>query len=461
MPSPCFRQGLCFLKGKFSTEKHSHLEHSRLKCANFLIFQQSCIVVKPFYRFSFFLPALLFGLGVPSAFANNLTKIQQEIKQKQTQIAEQKKKRDSLQSTLKSQEIEMGNVSNNLKKTEMTLGETRQAIQRTEQEIKRLEKQETLQKEKLKAQLDSAYRSGIHPSVLERLLSESAKNADRMEAYYDHINQVRIDAIYELRRTQDELKARRDELRGQQKGQQSQLSEQKKQEKELQKVKNERERTILALDKTLEKEQHRLDELKANEAALRNQISRAAQEAERQAKQKEKEREQQELAKLEQKKAAEQKRKATEQEKQEVRERVREQVREEVRAGNGLGNGKYAMPVSGKIINSYGSTQMGELKWNGVVIQAGAGTPVRAIAGGRVILAEWLQGYGQLVIIDHGAGDMSLYGYNQSLSVRKGARVSAGQVIAGVGNSGGQSRSALYFEIRRKGAAVNPMRWLK
>lgn len=401
------------------------------------------------------------GFSAQAVQANKLSDVQKEIKQKESKIAEQKRKRESLQSTLKSQEIEMGNVSNSLKKTEMTLGEIRQAIQRTEQEIKRLENQEIQQKEKLKQQLDSAYRSGIHPSVLERLLSEAAKNADRMEAYYDHINQVRIDAIYELRRTQEELKARRDELRGQQKGQQTQLSEQKKQEKELQKVKNERERTILAIDKTLEKEQSRLEDLRANENALRNQISRAAQEAAQQAKQREKEREQQELAKLEQKKASEQKRKATEQEKQEVRERVREEVREEVRAGNGLGSGKYAMPVSGKVVNSYGSTQMGELRWNGIVIQAGAGTPVRAIAGGKVILAEWLQGYGQLVIIDHGGGDMSLYGYNQSLSVRKGARVSAGQTIAAVGNSGGQSRSALYFEIRRKGAAVNPMRWLK
>lgn len=401
------------------------------------------------------------GFSAQAVQANKLSDVQKEIKQKESKIAEQKRKRESLQSTLKSQEIEMGNVSNSLKKTEMTLGEIRQAIQRTEQEIKRLENQEIQQKEKLKQQLDSAYRSGIHPSVLERLLSEAAKNADRMEAYYDHINQVRIDAIYELRRTQEELKARRDELRGQQKGQQTQLSEQKKQEKELQKVKNERERTILAIDKTLEKEQSRLEDLRANENALRNQISRAAQEAAQQDKQREKEREQQELAKLEQKKASEQKRKATEQEKQEVRERVREEVREEVRAGNGLGSGKYAMPVSGKVVNSYGSTQMGELRWNGIVIQAGAGTPVRAIAGGKVILAEWLQGYGQLVIIDHGGGDMSLYGYNQSLSVRKGARVSAGQTIAAVGNSGGQSRSALYFEIRRKGAAVNPMRWLK
>ncbi|WP_373766566.1 murein hydrolase activator EnvC [Glaesserella sp.] len=382
------------------------------------------------------------GVVLPQyAKANDLSQIQQKIKQQQSKIDEQKKKRDSLQSTLKNQEIEMGQVLNNLKKTELTLAETRQAIQRTEQEIKRLEKQEKEQKEKLKEQLDSAYRSGIHPSVLERLLSEEAKNADRMGAYYEHINQVRIDAIYDLRRTQEELKTRRDELKGQQKGQQTQLNAQKKQEKDLQKVKNERESTIRSIDKTLQQDQTRLDALKTNETALRNQLTKAANEAAQQ--------EKQEIAQLEQKKNTEEKRKPTEQEKQRVR------------AGSGLGSGKYPMPVAGKVTNNFGSTQMGELKWNGIVIQAGAGTPVKAIAAGRVILADWLQGYGQVVVIDHGNGDMSLYGYNQSVAVSKGSRVQAGQTIANVGNSGGQSRSALYFEIRRKGQAVNPLKWVK
>ncbi|MDE3956713.1 murein hydrolase activator EnvC [Glaesserella parasuis] len=382
--------------------------------------------------------------AVPTLFtetmAGDLSKIQQKSQALKHKIDEQKKKRDSLQSTLKNQEIEMGKVLNSLKQTEMTLSETRASIKRTEQEIKRLEKQEAVQKEKLKEQLDSAYRSGIHPSVLERLLSEEAKNADRMGAYYEHINQVRIDAIYELRRTQADLKARRDELKEQQKGQQTQLNKQKKQEKDLQKVKNERESTLRSIDKSLAQDQGHLENLKANEEALRNQLVQASNESEQQ--------EKQDIAKLEQKKNTEERSSATESEKQQVR------------AGNGL-SGKYRMPVSGKIINRFGSTQMGEIKWNGVVIQASAGTPVRAIAGGRVILATWLQGYGEVVVIEHGKGDMSLYGYNQSVNVRKGERVQAGQVIASVGNSGGQSRSALYFEIRRKGVAVNPLKWVQ
>ena len=331
--------------------------------------------------------------------AEDLSQIQQRIKQQQSKINENRQKRNVLQSTLKTQEIEMGKVIN-----------------------------------KLKEQLDSAYRSGIHPSVLERLMSEPAKDADRMTAYYEHINQVRIDAIYELRRTQAELKARRDEFQGQQKGQQTQLTEQKKQEKDLKKVQNERELTLKSIDKVLEQDENRLDSLKANAESLKQQVANAARESERQ--------EKQDLAALEAKKNKEENRKATEQEKQQVR------------AGSGL-KGGYSMPVSGKVVQSFGNG------WTGVVISANAGTPVKAIASGRVIMSDWLQGYGNMVAIDHGNGDISLYGYNQNLSVRKGSRVAAGQTIATVGNSGGQTRSGLYFGITRKGSPVNPMKLVK
>lgn len=247
------------------------------------------------FRSFYVIPLLIcFSVFVQSSYATELSSIQQKIKQQQSKINEQRQKRSVLQSTLKTQEIEMGKVLGKLKETEMSLTETRQAIKRTEQEIQRLEKQEKEQKEKLKEQLDSAYRSGIHPSVLERLMSESAKNADRMTAYYAHINQVRIDTINDLRRTQQELKDRRDELKGQQKGQQTQLSEQKKQEKDLKKVQNERETTLRSINKTLEQDESRLESLKSNEAALRNQLAKATAESERQ--------EEQEIAKLEQKK---------------------------------------------------------------------------------------------------------------------------------------------------------------
>ncbi|CAK8738051.1 Murein hydrolase activator EnvC [Sodalis praecaptivus] len=117
-------------------------------------------------------------------------------------------------------------------------------------------------------------------------------------------------------------------------------------------------------------------------------------------------------------------------------------------------------PVRGRTLHSFGEPQQGELRYKGLVITAPEGSEVKAIAAGRVLMVDWLQGYGLMVVIEHGKGDMSLYGYNQSALVNVGDQVKAGQPIALVGASGGQGTPSLYFEIRRQGQAVNPIPWL-
>ncbi len=107
------------------------------------------------------------------------------------------------------------------------------------------------------------------------------------------------------------------------------------------------------------------------------------------------------------------------------------------------------------MVNSYRANYAGK----GSVTVASEGTEVKAIADGRVILADWLQGYGLVVVVEHGKGDI-VYGYNQSALVSVGSQVRAGQPIALVGSSGGQGRPSLYFEIRRQGQAVDPQPWL-
>ena len=100
-------------------------------------------------------------------------------------------------------------------------------------------------------------------------------------------------------------------------------------------------------------------------------------------------------------------------------------------------------------------------RWQGVTIPAKAGTTVQAIHHGRVVYADWLRGSGLLLIIDHGDGYMSLYAHNQSLLRDVGEWVSAGTAISTVGNSGGQERDGLYFEVRHEGKPVDPSRWCK
>jgi len=124
--------------------------------------------------------------------------------------------------------------------------------------------------------------------------------------------------------------------------------------------------------------------------------------------------------------------------------------------------GRLKWPVKGKVKRLFGkSRQAANLKWNGVLIPSREGKDVKAISHGRVAYADWLRGYGMLVIIDHGDGYMTLYGYNQALYKETGDWVEEGEVIATVGRSGGQLKSALYFEVRVKGQPSNPTKWCK
>ncbi|WP_443090403.1 murein hydrolase activator EnvC [Basfia succiniciproducens] len=390
----------------------------------------------------------LLGLGLFFAFplqAADLSKIQQQIKQQEQKIAEQKRTQNQLQSTLKAQETKMSGMIGELRQTETDLKETRKIISETNKQIRTLEQQERAQKEKLAKQLDAVYRSGNPSSVVEHLLSDDAKKADRMKVYYEHMNQARMDAIAEIRNTWAQLDEQKNVLNTQLQEQQTQLSTQKKQQQELQKMKNERQSTLNKLSKSLKQDQNRLQTLKENEIALRNEIQRAAQAAQQQEK---REREAYTAKKESEEKRSNKPYQPTSQEQQLIR------------SNSGL-SGRYAYPVVGRILHAFGSQQAGEVKWKGIVISARAGTAVKSIANGRVILANWLQGYGLVVVVDHGKGDMSLYGYNQSVSVKVGSLVRAGQQIAEVGNSGGQGSSGLYFEIRRQGNAVNPMGWLR
>lgn len=124
--------------------------------------------------------------------------------------------------------------------------------------------------------------------------------------------------------------------------------------------------------------------------------------------------------------------------------------------------GKLAWPVEGKVRKLFGSHKpQSDLKWQGIVIEAGSGEHVRAVSNGRVAFADWLRGMGNLIIIDHGNSYLSLYGHNESLFKAAGEWVESGEIIGSIGSSGGQQAPGLYFEIRKKGKPQNPTRWCK
>ena len=123
--------------------------------------------------------------------------------------------------------------------------------------------------------------------------------------------------------------------------------------------------------------------------------------------------------------------------------------------------GEYQLPVTGDIRAHFGDEKsVGKLRWEGLFIAAKSGKSVRALADGEVVYSDWLQGFGMLVILDHGDGYMTLYGGNRTVNVENGTWVESGATIATVGDSGGQNTSGLYFEIRHNASALDPEDWL-
>lgn len=122
--------------------------------------------------------------------------------------------------------------------------------------------------------------------------------------------------------------------------------------------------------------------------------------------------------------------------------------------------GQLRLPVKGDLVAKYGSKRGDGPSWKGLFIRTTEGAEVRAVASGQVLFAEWLRGFGNLIIIDHGNEYMTIYGNNQSLLKHAGDRVKTGDTIASAGNSGGNEESGLYFEMRHQGRAFDPLDWI-
>ena len=123
--------------------------------------------------------------------------------------------------------------------------------------------------------------------------------------------------------------------------------------------------------------------------------------------------------------------------------------------------GQMNWPADGRLTRKFGQPKAdGHLRWDGVLLAAGAGAEVRAVHHGRVVFSDWLSGMGLLVVVEHGDGYLTLYGHNQDVVMEVGEWVQPGTVIAHVGDSGGQATAGLYFEIRKDGQPVDPKGWI-
>lgn len=374
-----------------------------------------------------------------------LKTIQQDLAEKEKSVQQQKQQRSSLLDQLKQQENTIAQASRSLRETQGTLNTLDKEISSLNASIAKLQSKQSQQQDLLSKQLDAAFKQGQHSGLQLILSGEESQRSERILAYFSYLNEARQKSITELEQTRTDLSAEKKTLEQKKNQQKTLLDEQKTQQEKLEQARTARKKTLTSLEASLEKDQQGLAELKLNESRLRDQIAKA-------------EREAKEAARVrEQVKAKEQQAKKTG-----SSYKPSESERSLMARTGGLGrpSAQAVWPVRGNVTHRFGEALQGELRWKGMVISAPEGSEVKAIADGRVLLADWLQGYGLVVVVEHGKGDMSLYGYNQSALVNVGAQVKAGQPIALVGTSGGQGEPSLYFEIRRQGQAVNPQPWL-
>lgn len=398
-----------------------------------------------FYLLIVLCGSFIFSFHIFADDKQDLQTIRQSILEQEKKLIEQKKQRVKLIADLEKQETTIADLLTSLDKSDHELDLLAEEITKLNPEISELEEKQIKQRDILSKQLESAFKLG-KTSGMELVFSgkESERN-ERIITYYSYINQERLNRINELRRIQTDLNQKKNDLEIKINSEQILKDKQKEEHQHLLANQKGRQKTISALDKSMQLNQQKLDELKENERKLHAQIAKAEKENKR-------------IAEEEAKQAAKIK---VKQQNYNYNPTQNEKALMARVSGIGKPSHQFNVPVAGSVLHHFGESQQGELRWKGLVIQAKEGSKVRAIADGRVILASWLQGYGFIVALDHGKGDMTLYGYNQRVLTKVGDNIKAGQDIALVGTTGGQGRAALYFEVRRDGKALDPSAWLK
>jgi septal ring factor EnvC (AmiA/AmiB activator) len=349
-----------------------------------------------------------------------LKKLRQSISSLRQDIVTTRSKHSSVSKALKKTEVAIGQRVRNLKRLNRQLDQQGKKLKQLYREKRQHEKDMARHRELLGEQLRTAYINGKQ-EYLKLLLNQQDPAAfSRVMVYYNYFNRARTERIEQALKTIQQLNVVKEKITRQQavlkKLKQKELAE----KRELEKSYQARIKVVAQLRVELKDKDQHLQQLLENE----QQISRLL---------------------------------------QAIREVMPEllKVPDEAKPFANL-KGSLLWPAAGNIKNLFGARRSaGRLTWNGILINAPEGREVHAVARGRVAYAEWLRGYGLLMIIDHGDGYMSLYGHNQSLYRETGDWVEAGEVIASIGNSGGQQHSALYFEIRHNGKPTNPAKWCR
>lgn len=292
------------------------------------------------------------------------------------------------------------------------------AILQTLQKKQQLSEQEIKQQQAILAdQIRHTYQLGRNQQA-QTIFEQPANDVSRMLMYYRYINDARLATMQSLNQSLQQVLANQQQLKRQKQALQPVLAQYQQQKDALKNAQQNKKILLTQLNTKIQTHNQRLSQLIANKQALEKLIKQL-------------------------------------------------QMTQQAQFPQGstpLANlqGKLPWPTNGRVVKRYGTQiDTSGLRYNGVLLSAPKGQPVQAIYPGKVVFANWLQGFGNVIIIDHGKGYMTLYGRNNELNKKTGDFVKAGDVIASVGNNSGQEQTGLYFEIRHNGRPSNPETWCR
>ena len=380
-------------------------------------------------RAQYLFPRLLFCLLLSAsasfpAFGQNatqleaeLTELRKQIEQINQRLVRQRDQQQTEQSALAEIERTLGQLARELRTTRADLARTRQQVREFSDQAAALEAQIAAQRGLLAEQLRVAYRIGIQSRIRAMLSGQDPNDIARRLALHGYLGRARLQSVSTLNEQIEQL----DQLLEQERRSRAELTQllqtQQEQTASQERVQTEREATLAELNQLIQTDEQILASLEADAERLQALLEDLADV----------------LA--------------------DIPPQIESTPFAELR-------GQLPKPVSGPLRARFGDIRSGNARWDGWLIAAEEGREVQAIAYGRVAYSDWLRGYGLIMIIDHGDGFMSLYGHNQALLADVGDWVSPGQAIALVGNSGGETESGVYFQLRRDGETINPARWI-
>jgi len=366
--------------------------------------------------------AALLLLSVTPSLANRdaeLEALRHRIERLAAEIEETRGERDEAREQLRDTERRIGRLIREQRSTEARIRKESARLTQLQSAQARAEREREQHRRELEDTLRNAWTLG-HQETLKLLLSQDdPARASRMLTYYRYLAEARTtqmtsltDTLARLENLESEIRDRREELATLRRKQADQKST-------LEETRSRRRQALAQLNRQVKNRAQEIDRLRRDEERLTRLIRG-------------------------------------------LRSALPSQPPS---AGTGkppTSRGTWPLPVKGRLVARYGqSMAIGDLRWRGLFLASAEGQTVRAVTGGRVAYADWLRGFGLLVVLDHGQGLMTLYGHNQSLVKNVGDPVESGEPIALSGNTGGPPEPGVYFEVRQNGEPRNPLDWCK